>query len=158
MNQTTSSTLSRREVSIWANLALTVLLYGVFFTATATGAVRGGDQIGLLIAIVVAQVVALIAFEILLAIRAGADRPDERDAAIDLRSYRYAYWVLAFGIAWITIVYVAWAGVATVPDAAAAGLKPPSVPLVGNAVLLCFVAAEIVKGATQLILYRRGGL
>ena len=49
-------------------------------------------------------------------------------------------------------------GVAGEPEAAAAGVAPPGVALVGNAILLCFVLAEIAKSGTQLVLYRKGAL
>jgi hypothetical protein len=149
--------MSPREVGSWLSLLTTLAIYGAFFFATATGAVRGADQIGLLIGLVVLQVVVLVVIEIVLAIvRRRAPEADERDAAIDLRAYRNAYWVLAFSVASVTIAYVAWGGVASVPEAAAAGLRGPSVALVGNALLLCFVAAEIAHALTQVVLYRAG--
>ena len=149
---------SRREVSVWLSLITTFVIYGIFFFCTATGAVQGGEQIGLLIGLVVLQVVALIVIEIILAIFfRREDRTDERDAAISLRAYRNAYWVLSFCVATVTLAYVAWGGVASVPEAAAAGLPAPSVALVGNALLLCFVAAEVAHALTLALFYTRGG-
>ena len=155
MNSATHA-MSVRETSVWASLATTVLIYVVFFAATVSGAVRGSDQIGLLIGLVIAQIVALIGFQILLALLRGVEKPDERDTLIELRSFRYGYVVLSFGVATVTLAYIAWGGIAAEPDAASAGVSPPTVALVGNAILLCFVAAEIAKSATQVILYRRG--
>ncbi len=148
--------MSGREVNIWLSLASTVVIYGVFFWSTASGAVQGADQIGLLIGLVILQVIALVAIEIGLAIFRKPEQADERDVLIDLRSFRSAYFVLAGSVATAAIGYLAWGGLASVPEAAEAGLAPPSVAVVGNAILLCFVLAEIAKCGTQVVLYRRG--
>lgn len=154
--ENTRSSVSTREAGIWASLLTTLAIYATFVTATATGWVKGGGQIGLLIGLVVVQTIALIIFHIVLAILRGDEAADERDRLISLRAYRAAYIVLMGCVASVTLMYVAWAGVASVPDAAAAGLRGPSVTLVGHAMLLSFVAAEFTQGATQIILYRRG--
>ncbi len=149
--------MSHREISVWASLVSTVVIYAIFFGSTVSGAVRGSDQIGLFIVLLIAQVVALVVFHIVVAIRRGTERTDERDSFIELRSFRNAYVVLVGAVAMVTIGYLVWGGIATEPDAAAAGVKPPSVALVGNAILLCFVLAEIAKSGTQVALYRKGG-
>lgn len=155
--ETTRLSVSARELGVWATLLVTLAIYGIFFFATATGAVTGAQQIGLLVGMVVLQVVALVVIHIVLAMfRGDPERIDERDAAIDLRAYRNAYWVLALSVASVTLAYVAWGSVASVPEAAEAGLRGPSVSLVGNGLLLCFVAAEVAHALTQVVLYRRG--
>lgn len=154
--------LTVREAGAWASLVTTVLLYGAFFAATASGAVHGVGQIGLLVVLVAAQVAALIVFHIVLAIRHGDERGDERDTLIQLHAFRHAYVVLSGSVATVAIGYVVWGGIATAAEAAsagqaaAAGLREPSVTLVGNALLLCFVAAEVAYLGTQVVLYRRG--
>lgn len=155
--EATRLSMSHREMSVWASLLITLAIYGTFFFSTITGAVRGADQIGLLISLVILQVVVEIVIQIALAILRRPEHADERDAAIGLRSYRNAYFVLMAGVATVTIAYVGWGGVASVPEAAAAGVRGPSVALVGNALLLCFVAAEIAHALTQVVLYRKGG-
>lgn len=147
--------MSIRETSVWASLATTILLYAVFFCATATDAVPAEDQVDLLAGLVFLQIAALVAFEVFLAMRRGSEPVDERDAFIALRSFRIAYFVLGFCVATVTIVYIVWGTAAAAADAMRAGVSPPSVALVGNALLASFVAAEIAKSATQVVLYRR---
>ena len=148
--------MSVQEISVLTSLVSTVVIYAIFFSCTASGAVQGSDQIGLLIGLVIAQVVALVTIQIALAIWRGTQEADERDAAIEIRSFRNAYLVLTSSVSMATIGYLLWGGIAGEPEAAAAGVAPPSVALVGNAILLCFVLAEIAKSGTQLVLYRKG--
>lgn len=150
--------MSLREIGVWLSLVSTIVIAVVFFACTATGTVSGSGQIGLLIGLVIAQVTALVTIHIVLAVLRRAEQPDERDAFIELRSFRNAYFVLTFGVTMVTVGYLSWGGIASQPDAAAAGFPPPGVALLGNAVLLCFVLAEIAKAGTQLVSYRRGAL
>ncbi|HEX5054069.1 MAG TPA: hypothetical protein VFZ65_19980 [Planctomycetota bacterium] len=150
--------MSIHEIGVVASLVTTVVVYAIFFGCTASGAVQGADQIGLFIGLVVAQIVALVCIHIALAICRGTQEPDERDAFIALRSFRNAYVVLTSSVTMVTIGYLLWGGIASEPDATAAGVAGPSVALVGNAILLCFVLAEVTKSGTQLVLYRKGGL
>src|ERR1700685_2384992 len=101
-----------KEAGEGASLVTTVLIYGVFTAAVTSGTVAGSDQIGLLILLVVAQIVAMVVFHIVMAIRRGTDPKDERARLIELHSFRTAYLVLAFGVASVTIAYVAWGGIA----------------------------------------------
>ena len=101
---------------------------------------------------------ALVSLQIALAIWRGTQKADERDALIEIRSFRNAYVVLTSSVSMVTIGYLLWGGIAGEPEALAAGIAPPSVALVGNAILLCFVLAEIAKSGTQLVLYRKGAL
>ena len=147
--------VSERELGVWAGLLSTLGIYAAFFCMTSSGAVSGGGQVGLLIGLVTLQVVVLVVFHIGLAIGRGEEHADERDAAIGLRAERAGYAVLAFGVATLTILYLVWGAAAGAPDAP--GPRVPSVAMVGHGVLLCFVAAEVAKGVTQIVLYRRGG-
>ena len=150
--------MSAQETSVLLSLVSTVIIYAIFFTCTASGAVQGADQVGLIVGLVIAQVVALVSIQIALAIWRGTQKADERDALIEVRSFRNAYVVLTSSVSIVTIGYLLWGGIAGEPEALAAGVAPPSVALVGNAILLCFVLAEIAKSGTQLVLYRKGAL
>jgi hypothetical protein len=75
---------------------------------------------------------------------------------IELRSFRLASIVLTSGAACLTSGDLVWGGIASGPEAAAAGVTPPSVALAGNAILLCFVLAELAKSGTQVVLARKG--
>ena len=150
--------MSVQEISVLASLVSTVTIYVIFFTCTASGAVQGPDQVGLFIGLVIAQIVALVSIQIALAISRGTQKADERDAFIEIRSFRNAYGVLTSSVSIVAIGYLLWGGIAGEPEAVAAGVAPPSVVLVGNAILLCFVLAEIAKSGTQLVLYRKGAL
>ena len=75
--------MSVQEICVLASLVSTVIIYAIFFTCTASGAVQGADQIGLFIGLVTAQIVALVSIQIALAISRGTQKADERDAVIE---------------------------------------------------------------------------
>ena len=119
-------------------------IYGFYFWSV----VRAGQQagplhfaglLGTIIALVVVQIVLIVALAVLAPTDAKAPR-DERDKLIELRAMRVAYGGLATCIALACFF---------------GGFNPPIV-FNANALLFILVAMEILRLAAQIIQYRRG--
>lgn len=133
--------LSFREKSLWVTLVSTIAIYGYYFVRVLQigdgNPVHAGVVfVGTVIVLIVTQAVTHAA----LALHKRPERADERDARIALVSTRNAYYVLAAGV-WCALSICA---------------MPVSTFWVAQAGLLALVVAEVVRCATQLVLYRRG--
>jgi len=143
--------MSFREKSAWVCLVSTLVVFVPYFLLVAiidsAGALQMAAIVGLLVAAIFFQGTLAAAAMIVVAIFSGADTADERDRAIDLRAFRNGYFVLSISV--VTAIFVMI-------------FPPPSwaphltVPLVSQVFFGCFVAAEVVKYATQVVSYRRG--
>lgn len=144
--------MSFREKSTIATLAATILVYGWYFITYISRAL-GAETLPAaslitkpLIVTVILVVIINIVSHIVLAIAMRHQEgeidsdPDERDKLIDLRGDRRGGLVLSFG-AVVTI--------------GALILEHEPFWIV-NVLLGFFVAAEIVKGASKIVEYRRG--
>ena len=127
--------LSYQEKSIWGSLITILFVYGYYFAGLGLAKSPGLD-LGRMVTAVVAVVAIEIVYHIVIAVASGVERKDERDVAIEGKSYRNAYFLLAGG--------------------ACATAFTSSPFLTGNVALLSLVLAEITKFTTQLFLYRRG--
>lgn len=151
-----------REKILWSSLLTTLAIWGRYFTGFV-GALRAGrfDQgaaVGSFIQAVFLIVVVQIVAAIVIAIASGreASAPaDDREKAFALAAYRPAYFVLSGCVVTLMIagpvllrIADAWS---PVPPA---GMAPV---LLGNALLLSLVLAELVHGGWQLFRYRMGG-
>lgn len=150
-----------REKMLWASAATTVVIWGWYFlgfvSALQGPAFNVGAEIGKFLFAVVALIVVQVAAAIVLAISSPTDAQapaDDRDREFALVAYRAAFVTLSVLIAALTVV--APLTMATAP--AWLGGKPMNlVPIViSNALLLSLVISELVRSATQLLLYRRG--
>lgn len=138
--------MSFREKSTWALLAVTVIVYGLYFSTTISGALAHGvpdvaDNVrlfGAVVVIVILSVVAHIAIAILSP--KAADTVDERDRLIELRGDQRAGYVMVVALFSTLGLALAGASVFWIAHAALAGL----------------VLSELVKAVTKLIDYRRG--
>ncbi len=137
--------LSFREKSAWISLVSILAVFIPFFWNSYrqfTGQVDGSSGItvafGLLAAFVVLEIV-LHAVVALQAPAAARSPRDEREHLIEMRATRIAFQVLVLG---------AMAAVATVHLTSRAWV-------VQQVVLLAIVVAELVKFATQVVLFRR---
>jgi hypothetical protein len=143
--------MSFREKSAWVCLVSTLVVFVPYFLMVAiidmAGALKMGAIVGLLIAAIFVQGAIAAAAMIAVAIHSGADNADERDRAVDLLSFRNGYFVLSVSLVSAICVMV------FAPPAWAAHL---TVPLASQVFFGCFVAAEVVKYATQVVCYRRG--
>ena len=86
----------------------------------------------------------------------GAERIDERDAAIDARSLRVAYFSM-INLVLAALGTVALLGAVTRPSANG-GLLLPGFVLVSQSVFFCVVVAEASRHRTQVFCYRREAL
>ncbi|MFL6515374.1 MAG: hypothetical protein ACJ8M1_10160 [Chthoniobacterales bacterium] len=159
-----SSSLSFREKSAWVSLAVLLVVYVPYFCYLWTVADRGllniGTAIGLFIAALFFQIVLAVVAQIVISVRAKIDPKDERDAAIDGKAFRNAYFVLTAAICcaalFVTVVSLAngpGAGIATAGHVLSGFLSPAAATQI---LLSCLVIGEIVKYGTQVFCYRRG--
>lgn len=147
-----SMPLSYREKRAWVTLVVSLVVYGMYFGGVLY---IGPDQhlgatLGLFVGTVFAVVVGTVAAHAAVAVTTPQERKDERDTAVELVSYRNAYWVLVSS-PWFTLpAAVSWAGAASRTGAG------PFV-LIVHALFMCLVLSEVTKLATQVVLYRRRG-
>lgn len=128
--------LTYQEKSLYAILAAELVVYGLYFARISNTPADLARLCGSVVLLVLVQ----IAAQIVLAILSRDRITDERDLRIRALSYRAAYFTLTFGI--FAIFALLWTG-------ASYG----SVFLI-NILFAAFLLAEIVRLATQLILYR----
>ena len=135
--------MSFREKTAWISLLSISGIYAFYFWSVVHATPRGGFQFGGLletvIALAVVQTVLTVAVAILAPKEAKAPR-DEREKLIDLRATRFAYAVLAGGIACACFF----------------GAFNPPIIFNPNALLFVLVAAEILRSGCQIVQYRRG--
>ena len=148
--------MSFREKSAWASLAVMLVVYVPYFVHIfrlfGRSELQGGVLLGQFIGAVVFQVFLLIIVHIVIAIQSRQQQADERDRAIEARSYKIAYLALisSFFVALPTAISLVFA------------LKPALVsslvglPFLTQLSLLCFVTAEAIKYCAQIICYRWG--
>ena len=151
-----------REKILWSSAALTLLIWGWYFmgfvAALRSGHFDQGAAVGSLIGTVVLLVIVQIAAAIVVAILSGRDASapaDDREKAFALAAYRPAYFVLS-----AMVVTMMLAGPVLLRIALEWTPAPPNdlAPIVlGNALLLSLVLAELVHSGAQLFRFRRGG-
>ena len=148
--------MSFREKSAWASLAVMLIVFVPYFTHVFRLFQRDelgmGTVIGEFIGAVVFQVVLMIVVHIILAICSRQDPKDERDRAIESKSFKIGYYVLVsacFG----GIPFILLPIFASHPELA---LRLTALPFLSQVLLLCFVVAEAAKYITQVVCYRRG--
>jgi len=87
-----SISMSFREKSAWASLAVMLAVYVPYFVHVfrlfRRGELKGGVLLGQFVGAVVFQVFLLIVVHIVIAIQSRHQQADERDRAIEARSYR----------------------------------------------------------------------
>ncbi len=136
--------LSYREKTLYASLAVELLVYGPYFFLHRENSVN--KVAGMIIAIIVLQ--ALLQGVIALVTRNRVT--DERDRLIELRGYRAGY---------LTIATLMVAGLCMLWFHAAAGRLPIESRMMGLHFLSVFfgmlVVADITKTLTQIVSYRK---
>lgn len=128
-----------REKTAWISLLSTAGIYAAYFWSVAHGGDYFGGLLGTIVALVVVQVVLIVAAAAINPGDAKAPR-DEREKLIELRATRVAYAGLATSVAMACFF---------------GAFKPPIV-FNTNALLFLLVTAEILRSGCQVILYRRG--
>lgn len=155
-NQSEKLPISFREKSAWACavsiIAVFVPYFFHVFRLFERQELTAVSILPMFVGAVVVQVALLVAAHIVFAIRAKQEPKDERDSAIEAKSFHSAYFVCGFfaffGMGWVIMYTIA------VGSAAAARVLTPIT--ISQMVLFCFVMAEVTKYLTQAISYRRG--
>jgi hypothetical protein len=148
--------MSFREKSAWACAATIIAVFVPYFVYVfrlfERHELTASSILPSFIGAIVVQVALLVTAHIVFAIRAKQEQKDERDLAIESKSFYNAYFVWAFfaffGVGWVIMYTIA------VGSAAAAQVLTPIT--ISQMVLFCFVMAEVTKYLTQAISYRRG--
>lgn len=148
------SQTSYGEKVAWVSLLVTLVLYVPFFVyafrwlAHAQGTIQPLGLLPVMIGVVVLQAVlmplGLLAWW-LTGQRAPQEKADERDRSIDARATRAAY---------ITLITAGFFLVFSLPFRPEPGLQSTWALMTGG--LFCFVLAEVVRFAMQIVGYRRG--
>lgn len=135
-----------QEKSTLTMTAIMVLVYGWYFTLVlgpiAGSPAREVAYTGLMVAVVVLLVILAAASHVVLAIafRSQANADDERDRLITLRSGEIAGYILAVGVC---------AGIGL-------AIMQSDTFWIAQALIGALVLAEVSKGVSKLVLYRRG--
>ncbi|WP_421785598.1 hypothetical protein [Hyphobacterium sp.] len=138
--------MSFREMSTWVLLAVTVIVYGLYFNITIGDALANGvpevaDNVRLFGAVVLMVILTIVAHIVMAVLSPkGSEEADERDKLIELRGDQRGGFVMAVALFSTLGLALAGASVFWIAHVALAGL----------------VASEIVKALTKLIDYRRG--
>jgi 4-hydroxybenzoate polyprenyltransferase len=150
------SQISFREKSAWISLAVLLVVFIPYFLNVfrlfGAGLLSAGAVMGLFIAATIVVILLSATFHILLAVFGRVEPPDERDRAIELKSFRIAYGILTVSVFCLigTVVIVALPSAQSPPRAA---LGPV---FLSQLFFLCFVLGEAAKYFTQAVCYRRG--
>ena len=148
--------MSFREKSAWASLAVMLVVYVPYFVYVfrlfGRGELKGSVLLGQFIGAVVFQVFLLIIVHIVIAIQSRQQQADERDRAIEAKSYKIAY--LALIGSFFVVLPSAISLVFALNPALVPGLV--GLPFLSQLLLLCFVTAEAMKYCVQLVCYRLG--
>ncbi len=146
---------SFREKSAQASLLTTAVIYGPYFAYVFGQFARGTPAVisiaGAFIIAVALQTILIVIAHVVFALHGRPEEKDERDLAIEARSFRYAYIAFAGG-AWTAMgLTLAWASAQSTQSVS------HHVPLLMlQALLLAFVLAETTKFLVQVVGYRRG--
>ena len=151
-----------REKMLWVSASATLLLWGWYFAHFVTQVRAGSFDQGAAVGNFIMTIVLLIAVQgiagIVLAIMSGREAgapADDREKAFALGGYRVAYFVLA---SLVVMLMLAGPVLLRIANEWTPALPPGIAPvLLGNALLLALVAAELAHSGYQLFRYRRGG-
>ena len=145
-----------REKYAWICLVTTAAVYVPYFVYVIHLVHGEHPHLGHLFAAwiyaVVLQTLLSIAATLVFAVQQRKEPKDERDAAIEARSFRYAYGFLAV-CCFLLVVIIPHFGLGL--PGGHAGFGTMLLLLAAQSVLLIFVSAEIVKYLTLAIGYRR---
>jgi hypothetical protein len=141
--------MSFREKGAWACLLTTVAVFVPYFAQVFRLFARDELKVSFVITgffiASIWQVLLHVVAQIVIVIRSKREPKDERDAIIESKSFRHAYWVFAF-FGWAVIM---------VPALTRTGpLLAPA--FISQMLFLCFVLAEATRYLTQVVCYRRG--
>ena len=143
--------MSYKEKSLLASLGATLLVFGWYFYQVFSNQMFNigheftcNDIFRPIILIVVLEI-------IIQSFLAGKNKEDERDALIELTSYRNSYWGLSVGV-WFLLIQLLYVGSGGWYDI----LENSSTAFISHLLLLFVVLAEVTNFITQLYHYRKG--
>jgi len=148
--------MSRRERCAWINLATTLIVYVPYFIYFGRLLARGEFHFDAIFAPILGAVAVQIVLSIIgvcvFALPARSEPKDERDVALEGRSLRTGYHVLAWtGFSLVVVVPAIFGGALV-----AQGDVRFVLLMATQLFLLCFVMAETARYAVLAIGYRRG--
>ena len=142
--------MSFREKGAWVCLLTTVAVFVPYFAQIfrlfVDGELKTGSVITAFFIASFWQVLLNVIAKIVIAVRSRQEPRDERDIAIESKSFRHAYWVFAFFV-WLVIMVA--------PVSSIAGHLLTSA-FISQMLFLCFVIAEVTRYLTLVVCYRRG--
>jgi hypothetical protein len=140
--------MSFREKAAWMCLLDTVFIWGAYFVyvfhLVAEARYESTGTLPVFIGAVALSVLVNGFYAMLTSVKTRREPKDERDLAIEAKSFRYAYHLLLISLAAVIFTPMFWW-----PAALALALKT-------ELLLLCFCAAEATKFATRVVGYRLG--
>jgi uncharacterized membrane protein len=148
--------MSLREKGAWASLIATAVVFVPYFRYVfrlfAAGELQPVRVLAAFVGAAVYLTVLMIAVGIAIELLSRREPQDERDVAIEAKSYRIAYTVLST-TGMLAIVAIIFLGIVPAPKLRNEVLAPQ---FLSQVLLLCFVVAEAVRAVTQIVFYRRG--
>jgi hypothetical protein len=129
-----------REKSTVAQIAAILLVYGFFAVRFWGQPLTHGAPAAILIGITVCMILISVPAHIAFAIQRKPEKPDERDAVVEVRGTRNGYFALGVGV-WIILFMI---------------MLQTSYGLLFCAALGAFALAELVRLGSQLYYYRLG--
>ena len=145
-----------RERSAWICLVSTCVIFGAYFrfvvqTFASGDAVARPTLVAFLLACVVLAAVTA-GVHVVSALVFGVQKADERDARIEARAVRVAYYFL-IGCAFTAIACMAVLGAVQAPSPHGT-IRVPGFSVTLQAVLFACVVAEVLRWMVQVICYR----
>ena len=143
--------MSYKEKSLLASLGATLLVFGWYFYQVFSNQMFNiGHEFTF--NDIFKPIILFVVLEIIIqSFLAGKNKEDERDALIELTSYRNSYWVLSVGV-WFLLIQLLFVGSGDWYDI----LENSSMALISHLLLLFVVLAEVTSFITQLYHYRKG--
>ena len=143
--------MSYKEKSLLASLGATLLVFGWYFYQVFSNQMFNiGHEFTF--NDILKPIILFVVLEIIIqSFLAGKNKEDERDALIELTSYRNSYWVLSVGV-WFLLIQLLYVGSGGWYDI----LENSSTAFISHLLLLFVVLAEVTNFITQLYHYRKG--
>ena len=143
--------MSYKEKSLLASLGATLLVFGWYFYQVFSNPMFNiGHEFTF--NDIFKPIILFVVLEIIIqSFLAGKNKEDERDALIELTSYRNSYWVLSVGV-WFLLIQLLYVGSGGWYDI----LENSSTAFISHLLLLFVVLAEVTNFITQLYHYRKG--
>ena len=143
--------MSYKEKSLLASLGATLLVFGWYFYQVFSNQMFNIGHEFTFNDIFKPIILFVVLESIIQSFLAGKNKEDERDALIELTSYRNSYWVLSVGV-WFLLIQLLYVGSGGWYDI----LENSSTAFISHLLLLFVVLAEVTNFITQLYHYRKG--